>query len=223
MSLRRAPIGHLPNLISDLAVILVAAGLVTILFKKIKQPVVLGYLLAGFLVGPQVNFFPTVQDREAIKVWAEIGVIILLFGLGLEFSFKKLFAVGRGAAITAVTEVLAMLSIGYLIGQSLGWNNMDSLFLGGILSISSTTIIVKAFEELGLKQRKFVNLVFGVLVVEDLIAIFLMVVLSTFAVTQSFQGSELLFSGFRMIFFLTIWLLGGLIIVPWFLKKLEIY
>ncbi|MBL7543618.1 MAG: cation:proton antiporter [Bdellovibrionaceae bacterium] len=188
-------------------------------FKKIGQPVVLGYLLAGFLVGPEVSFFPTVQENEEIKIWAEIGVIVLLFGLGLEFSFKKLASVGRGASITAITEVLFMLGLGYILGQGFGWNTMDSIFLGGILAISSTTIIIRAFDELGFRQRRFVTLVFGVLIVEDLVAILILVLLSTIAVSNTFEGTQLLTSAAKLAFFLTLWFLGGIFIVPWFLRK----
>ncbi len=209
----------MPTLIEDLGIILAVAGVVTLLFKKIGQPVVLGYLLAGFLVGPEVSFFPTVQESDEIKIWAEIGVIVLLFGLGLEFSFKKLASVGRGASITAITEVLFMLGLGYLLGQGFGWNTMDSIFLGGILSISSTTIIIRAFDELGFRQRRFVTLVFGVLIVEDLVAILLLVLLSTIAVSNTFEGTQLLTSAAKLAFFLTLWFLGGLFIVPWFLRK----
>lgn len=210
---------HLPTLISDLAIILVVAGAVTLLFKKIGQPVVLGYLLAGILVGPEVSFLPTVQEKDAIKVWAEIGVIVLLFGLGLEFSFKKLASVGRGASITAITEISSMFAAGFAIGKVFGWSTMDSVFLGGILSISSTTIIIRAFDELGLRQRKFVNLVFGVLIVEDLIAILLMVLLSTIAVSNTFEGAQLFKETGRLGFFLTLWFVGGIFLVPWFLRK----
>lgn len=209
----------MPALIQDLGIILITAGLVTLLFKKIGQPVVLGYLIAGFLVGPEISFIPTIQEKEAIKIWAEIGVIVLLFGLGLEFSFKKLFAVGRGASITAITEVLFMLGLGYVTGQAFGWSSMDSLFLGGMLSISSTTIIIRAFDEQGLRQRGFVSLVFGVLIVEDLVAILLLVLLSTIAVTKSFEGLQLLASTAKLGFFLSVWFLGGIFIVPWFLQK----
>lgn len=212
---------HLPQLITDLAIILAAAGAVTLLFKKIGQPVVLGYLLAGVLVGPEVSFLPTVQEKDDIKIWAEIGVIVLLFGLGLEFSFKKLAAVGRGASITAVTEIISMLGVGYLMGQAFGWNTMDSIFLGGILSISSTTIILRAFDELGLRQRKFVSLVFGVLIVEDLIAILLMVLLSTIAVSNTFAGMQLVKETGRLGFFLTLWFIGGIFLVPWFLRNVR--
>lgn len=211
----------MPPLISDLGMILLIAGVVTILFKKIGQPVVLGYLIAGFLLGPEVRFFPTVQEKDAIKIWAEIGVIVLLFGLGLEFSFKKLMAVGRGSSITALTEIVFMLGLGFLTGQAFGWNSMDSLFLGGILSISSTTIIIRAFDELGFRQRGFVQLVFGVLVVEDLVAILLLVLLSTIAVTKSFEGTQLLLSTAKLGFFLSIWFLAGIFLIPWFLRLIR--
>jgi CPA2 family monovalent cation:H+ antiporter-2 len=214
---------HLPALISDLAIILVTAGFVSVLFKKLGQPVVLGYLLAGILVGPEFAFFPTVQDRASIQVWAEIGVIVLLFALGLEFSFKKLSQVGRGATITALVEVFAMFGVGYAVGQLFDWNQIDSLFLGGVLAISSTTIIIRSFEELGLKQKKFAQLVFGVLIVEDLFAILLLVLLSTIAISQSFQGLQLLESTLRLSFFLTLWFVGGLFLVPYTLKKIRPY
>ena len=172
---------HLPVLITDLGLILAAAGITTLLFKKIKQPFVLGYILAGLLVGPHVNFIPTVTDNESITIWAEIGVIFLLFSLGLEFSFKKLVKVGGSSSIAAGCEVIFMSLIGFFAGKFMGWSNMDSIFLGGILSVSSTTIIIRAFDELGLKHKKFAGLVFGVLIVEDLVAILLLVLLSTLA------------------------------------------
>lgn len=197
------------------------AGVVTLVFKRIGQPVVLGYLLAGFLVGPEISFLPTIQEREAIKIWAEIGVIVLLFGLGLEFSFKKLASVGRGATVTAVTEIVSMFGLGYLVGRIFGWGTMDSVFLGGILSISSTTIIIRAIDELGMKQRGFVSLVFGVLIVEDLVAVLLMVLLSTIAVSHSFEGLQLLTSAARLAFFLSLWFLAGIFIVPWFLRRIR--
>ena len=142
---------HLQPLISDLGLILMTAAVAVLLFKKIKQPLVLGYLIAGFLAGNHFDFFPSVKDIKSVEVWAEIGVIFLLFSLGLEFSFKKLMKVGGTASITAVTQIIAMVSIGYLVGQWIGWKHMDSIFLGVILSISSTTIILKTFDELGVK------------------------------------------------------------------------
>ena len=212
---------HLPLLIQDLGFILITAAIVTLLFKKLKQPVVLGYLIAGFLVGPHVPFVPTVADTESIKVWAEIGVIFLLFGLGLEFSFKKLSKVGKSASITALVEIFFMLGVGYLVGQLMGWSKMDSLFLGGILSISSTTIIVRAFDELGMKSRNFVSLVFGILIVEDLVAILLLVLLSSVAVSQSFSGGELLTSSARLVFFMVLWFVVGIYVLPVLLRRIR--
>lgn len=209
---------HLPVLITDLGLILGAAGVTTLLFKKIKQPLVLGYILAGLLVGPHIHFLPTVTDNESIHIWAEIGVIFLLFSLGLEFSFKKLVKVGGSASITAVVEVVFMLTIGFAAGQIMGWSLMDSIFLGGILSVSSTTIIIRAFEELGVKHKKFAGLVFGVLIVEDLVAILLLVLLSTLAVSQQFAGTEMVLSILKLCFFLVLWFIAGIFLVPSFLK-----
>jgi CPA2 family monovalent cation:H+ antiporter-2 len=212
---------HLPNLIIDLALILGAAGITTILFKKLKQPLVLGYILAGLLVGPHIHIIPTVRDSASITIWAEIGVIFLLFSLGLEFSFKKLAKVGGSASITAVIEAVFMVIFGYVTGQLLGWSTMDSIFLGGILSVSSTTIIIRAFEELGIKSQKFAGLVFGVLIVEDVIAIVLMVLLSTLAASQQFAGGEMLTSILKFVFFLVLWFLGGIFLIPTFLKRVK--
>lgn len=210
---------HLPVLIIDLALILAAAGVTTLLFKKIKQPLVLGYILAGLLVGPHIKFIPTVSDNESIHIWAEIGVIFLLFSLGLEFSFKKLVKVGGSASVTAVVEVVSMLLIGFVAGLAMGWSTMDSIFLGGILSVSSTTIIIRAFEELNVKHKKFAGLVFGVLIVEDLVAILLLVLLSTLAVSQQFAGVEMLTSILKLCFFLVLWFIAGIFLIPTFLKK----
>lgn len=210
---------HLPYLIEDLALILMAAAIVTLLFKKLKQPVVLGYLLAGFLVGPHFDFFPTIKDSTSVSIWAEIGVIFMLFGLGLEFSFKKLAKVGKSASITACIEILFMMGFGYLVGRILNWSLMDSLFLGGIISISSTAIIVRAVDELGLKGRNFVSLVFGILIVEDLIAILLLVLLTSVAATQSLSGTELTMSSLKLGFFLVLWFLLGIYLLPIFLRK----
>jgi len=210
---------HLPELMRDLMLILVTAAATTLLFKRLKQPVVLGYILAGFLASPYFHWMPTVYEIENIKVWAEIGVVFLLFGLGLEFSFRKLVKVGPSAGITAVVEVVGMLFLGYAVGRWMGWNLMDSLFLGGILSISSTTIIIRAFEEAGLKGKPFTSLVFGVLIIEDLVAIVLMVLLSTLAVSQQFSGVEMIWSIVKLGFFLTIWFTMGIYFVPTILKK----
>jgi CPA2 family monovalent cation:H+ antiporter-2 len=212
---------HLPNLISDLGFILVTAAIVTILFRKMKQPVVLGYIIAGFLVGPGFPFLPTVKEPESIRVWAEIGVIFLLFGLGLEFSFKKLARVGKSASITALFEITAMMGLGFLAGLALGWSKMDALFLGGMVSISSTSIIMRAFDELGLKGQRFSGLVFGVLIFEDLVAILVLVLLSTVAVTQTLSGTELIGSSLKLTFFLVLWFLVGIYLLPSFLNRIR--
>jgi CPA2 family monovalent cation:H+ antiporter-2 len=209
---------HVPQLIIDLALILGAAGVTTLVFRKLKQPLVLGYILAGLLVGPNFPIFPTIADQETIRIWAEIGVIFLLFGLGLEFSFKKLVKVGGSAAVTGLVEIGVMLVLGYLTGYWLGWSGMDSLFLGGIIAISSTTIIIRAFDELGLKTQQFAGLVFGILVIEDLVAILLLVLLSTLAVSQQFAGMELVFSILKLSFFLILWFLAGIYLIPSFLR-----
>jgi CPA2 family monovalent cation:H+ antiporter-2 len=210
---------HLPHLITDLALILAVAAVTTLLFKLINQPVVLGYIIAGFLVGPHVSLVPTVADSEGIKVWSDIGVIFLLFTLGLEFSFKKLVQVGGSAFITALVGVTAMNGVGFLTGYLLGWTFMDRLFLGAILSISSTTIIMRAFDELSVRTKKFATLVLGVLIVQDLVAILLLVMLSTFSVSRQFEGNELLIQVLKLLFFLTLWFLGGIFFVPSFLKR----
>lgn len=210
---------HLPNLIRDLALILGAAGITTLLFRRLKQPVVLGYIIAGLLVGPNFSLFPTVTDVEGIRTWAEIGVIFLLFALGLEFSFKKLAKIGGTAGITGTIEILAMLSIGFGMGQLMSWSFMDSLFLGGIIAISSTTIIFRAFEELGIKTKQFTGLVMGVLIVEDLVAVLLMVLLSTLAASQQVEGGTLLLALGKLLFFLCLWFVAGIFWLPTLLKK----
>lgn len=212
---------HLPALITDLALILISAGVITLVFKWLKQPLVLGYIVAGLLAGPYIHIFPTVGDAANIAIWAEIGVIFLLFALGLEFSFKKLMNVGSAAFITAVTEVITMLLAGFFVGQLLGWSVMNSVFLGGMLSMSSTTIIIKAFDDLGLRNQRFTTIVFGTLVVEDLIAILMMVLLSTMAVSQKFVGKELLVSIAKVLFFLILWFLIGIYLIPVFLKRVK--
>ncbi len=214
---------HLPNMIYDLALILGVAAIVTILFKVMKQPVVLGYIVAGLFVGPNFKLLPTVIEMDGIKIWAEIGVLFLLFGLGLEFSFKKLMKVGGVAVITALMGVGFTLVSGFFAGLLLGWSNMDSLFLGGILAIASTTIIIRAFDELNVKSQKFANVVMGVLVIEDLVAVVLMVVLSTVSVSRSFEGVEMLMSILKLIFFLVIWFVSGIYFLPSILKALRKY
>jgi CPA2 family monovalent cation:H+ antiporter-2 len=210
---------HLEPLISDLGLILMTAGIAVLIFKKLKQPLVLGYLIAGFLAGTHFDFFPSVRDVKSVEVWAEIGVIILLFSLGLEFSFKKLMKVGGTASITAITQIITMVMMGFLVGKWMGWKQMDCIFLGVILSISSTTIILKTFDELGVKAQKFAGIVIGSLIVQDIIAILMMVLLSTVAVSQQFSGTELVISVFKLIFFLTIWFISGIFFIPTLLKK----
>ncbi|MCE7040807.1 cation:proton antiporter [Dyadobacter sp. CY312] len=210
---------HVPQLIVDLSLILTMAGIITLIFKKLKQPIVLGYILAGLLVGPNFHLFPTITDIKTIEIWAEIGVIFLLFNLGLEFSFKKLMKVGNTAAITGLFEVSLMLVTGFTTGQLLGWSKIDSLFLGGIIAISSTTIIFRAFDELGLKTQQFTRVVLGILVIEDLTAVLLMVLLSTLSISQQFAGMELFESILKLFFFLIIWFLGGIFIFPTLLRR----
>lgn len=211
--------GHLPKLIEDLALILITGAVTTLLFRSIKQPLVLGYIIAGFLVGPYLSLTPTVIDTANVKTLADIGVIFLLFSLGLEFSFKKLMRVGGSASVTAFVEILFITVGGYFIGKWMGWSTMDSLFLGGMLASSSTTIIIKAFDELGLKTKQFARVVFGVLVVEDIVVILLMVLLSTVAVTKQFEGSEMLFTIAKLLFFLLLWFIAGIFLLPTLLKK----
>lgn len=210
---------ELPGLIKDLAIISIYGGLITLLFKWLKQPVVLGYILAGIFVGPYVDIMPTVADKENITILADIGVIFLLFSLGLEFSFKKIINVGKAAMITANANILFMLFLGYQVGLMLGWSTTDSLFLGGMISMSSTTIIIKAFEELNLKKQPFTDLVFGILVVEDVVGILLLVLLPTIAVGKNVDGLELIFSTLNLIFFLVLWFITGIYLIPTFLKK----
>lgn len=213
--------GHLPKLIEDLALILIVAAFVVIIFRKIKQPLVLGYIIAGFLVSPNLNIFPSVVDSANIKTLAEIGVIFLLFSLGLEFSFKKLMNVGGSASITAFVEIIFITIAGYYTGRWLGWSVMDSMFLGGMLASSSTTIIIRAFDELGVKTKNFAKTVFGVLVVEDIVVILLMVLLSTIAVTKEFEGTQILFTVAKLLFFLILWFLLGIFLVPTLLKLIK--
>ena len=206
-------------MITDLAIILAAAAISILIFSRFKQPIVLGYLIAGFAVGPHVHLWPTVVDTEGVKLWAEIGVIFLLFGLGLEFSFKKLAQVGKSASIAAGCEVVTMMGVGYLLGRAFGWNDMDSIYLGAILSMSSTTIIIRAFGEAGLKGKGFVSLVFGILIVEDLLAILLMVFLTELSSSGNFSGGNILYLTARLGFYLLAWFLVGIYILPTLLKK----
>ena len=209
------------TLILDLTLITIYAAIVTLLFKKLKQPTVLGYILAGILAGPYFDLLPTVTDRENLSLWADIGVIFLLFGLGLEFSFKKMINVGKAAMITANANILFMLFLGYNTGLLLGWTTMDSFFLGSMISMSSTTIIIKAFDDLNIKKQRFTDLVFGVLVVEDLVGILLLVLLPTIALGSTIDGEALLFSTGKLVLFLVLCFVAGIYLVPTMLKKID--
>ena len=211
----------MPKLISDLAIMLLTAGAVAVLFKRFKLPLVLGYILAGFLVGPYMPYFFTVADEVSIEIWSEIGIIVLMFGLGLEFNLHKLASVGGTAIVTALTEVFGMLVVGYLVGQAMGWGMMDSIFLGGMLSMSSTTIIIKAFDELGVRKEPFAQLVFGTLVIEDIAGIFMMIILSTVSVSKNISGGALALQLGMLVLYLALWLILGIFILPTLLRKAE--
>ncbi|WP_313580293.1 cation:proton antiporter [Chishuiella sp.] len=214
---------HLPTLITDLGLILCVGAVTTLIFKRINQPLVLGYIIAGFLVSPHFSFIPSIADEHNVEIWAKIGVIFLLFSLGLEFSFKKLLNVGGSASITAIVEIFCIVTVGYFAGRFMNWSTMDSVFLGGILASSSTTIIIRAFDELGLKRKKFAKVVFGILIVEDIVVILLMVMLSTMAVSQHFNGGEMVVSFIKLGFFLAVWFIGGIFIIPTFLRSIKNY
>ena len=211
------------NLVSDLAFILILGAFVTVLFKWLKQPVVLGYIVAGFLASPHFEYLPSVTTESNIEFWAQLGIVVLLFSLGLEFSFKKLLNVGGSAVVTALIIVTGMMASGFAIGHILHFSNMNSLFLGGMLSMSSTTIIIKAFTDLGIRQKKFASLVFAVLIVEDLFAVLMMVILSSIAINKSVEGGEMLFSVSKLVFFLVIWFLVGVYVLPTLLNSIRRY
>jgi CPA2 family monovalent cation:H+ antiporter-2 len=211
------------NLLSDLALILISAGIVTIIFKLLKQPLVLGYIVAGFLVGPHFDLFPTIIENESVHQWSEIGIIFLMFTLGLEFSFKKLFKVGASAFLTAGAGILLTFCISFLVGIMMNWSFMESIFLGGMLSISSTTIIIKAFDDLKITKQRFSDLTLVVLILQDLVAIIMMVMLSTAAVSQKFSGSEMFGSIMKLLFFLVLWFVIGIAIIPSFFRRTKKY
>lgn len=205
---------HTEAFLKDLAIIMMVAGVITLLFHRFKQPVVLGYILAGMIVGPHTPPFPLITDRASIQTLAELGVVFLLFSLGLEFSLRKLKQVGATAVVAALTEILLMLWLGYEIGRGFGWSEMDALFLGAMLSISSTTIIVKALDELGLKRERFAQLIFGVLIVEDILAIAIIALLSGLALTGDVSVGNVAGTLGKLGIFLVVALLGGLLLVP---------
>lgn len=214
---------HIDALIIDLALILILAAATSILFKWLKQPVVLGYILAGYLASNHFRLMPNISDVSGVGTWAEIGIIFLLFGLGLEFSFKKLLNVGGSALISALVIVAGMMITGFTTGKLLGWSSTDSVFLGGMLSMSSTTIIIKAFSDLGIKGQKFTGAVFGVLIVEDLFAVILMVILSSIYVGKSVESVEMVWGVLKLVFFLILWFGVGIYIIPSLLKRLKHY
>ena len=212
-------INNIPELIQDLALILVVAGLVTLLFKKLRQPLVLGYIVAGFLVSPHMPYVMSVVDKADIQTWADIGVLFLLFSLGLDFSFKKILRMGLAPVIAALTIIFCMMAIGGTVGSLFGWSRMNCMFLAGMLAMSSTTIIYKAFDDLGMRQQRFAGLVMSVLVLEDVLAIVMMVMLSTIARGAEPDGGMMLGSITKIVFFLVLWFVVGIFLIPPFLRR----
>ena len=212
-------VSEVPTLINDLALILIVASTVTLLFKKLKQPLVLGYIMAGFIVSPHMPYTMSVMDTVDIKIWADIGVMFLLFSLGLDFSFKKIIKMGITPVITTLTIIFAMMTLGIVVGHAFDWKRMDCIFLGGMLAMSSTTIIYKAFTDMGLRQQKFAQPVMSVLILEDILAIVMMVMLSAIASGNSPDGGEMIGSVVKIGFFLVLWFVVGIFAVPWFLRS----
>ena len=210
-----------PALINDLAYILVSAGIVTLIFKRLKQPLVLGYIVAGFLVSPHMPYTASVLDTENVHLWANIGVMFLLFSLGLDFSFKKILKMGASPIISTITIIFCMSMLGVLVGHAFGWPRMDYIFLGGMLAMSSTTIIYKAFDDLGLRQQQFAGLVMSVLILEDILAIVMMVMLSAIASGSNPDGGQMLGSLVKIAFFLVLWLVVGIFAIPLFLRRVR--
>lgn len=212
------------RLVADLALILISAGVVTILFKLLKQPLVLGYLVVGFLVGPHLHLFLTVKDVADVEAWSEIGIIFMMFGLGLEFSFKKLFSVGSKAFVTAFVGIIGMIGVGALLGFIMGWGVIESIFLGGMLSMSSTAIIIKAFDDLKVKGEPFADLTMVVLIIQDIVAVVMMVLVSTVAASKNAgAGREILMSIVKLVFFLILWFVVGIYLIPTFFRKFKKY
>lgn len=212
---------EIPYLVKDLALILMVAGIVTIIFKKLKQPLVLGYIVAGFLVSPHMPYTMSVIDESDIKTWADIGVIFTLFSLGLDFSFKKIVKMGASPIIATVVIVFSMMMLGISVGHGFGWSKMDCIFLGGMLAMSSTTIIYKAFDDMGLRQQKFAGMVMSVLILEDILAIVMMVMLSAIAGGSNPDGKQMLGSIVKIGFFLVLWFIVGIFAIPWFLRSVR--
>ncbi len=212
---------EIPPLILDLALILVVAGIVTLVFKRLKQPLVLGYIVAGFLVSPHMPYTMSVVDHSSIHTWAEIGVIFLLFSLGLDFSFKKILKMGASPIIATCTIIFSMMMLGIIVGKAFGWGKMDCIFLGGMLAMSSTTIIYKAFDDMGLRQQQFAGLVMSVLILEDILAIVMMVMLAAIASGTGADGGQMLQSIVKIGFFLVLWFVVGIFAIPWFLRSVR--
>ena len=212
---------ELPSLIKDLALMLTVAGIVTIVFKKLKQPLVLGYIVAGFLVSPHMPYTASVADTENVHLWADIGVMFLLFSLGLDFSFKKILRMGASPIISTITIIFSMSLLGVCMGHIFGWEKMDCIFLGGMLAMSSTTIIYQAFDDLGLRQQHFAGMVMSVLILEDILAIVMMVMLSAIASGNNPDGGQMLGSVVKIGFFLILWLIVGIFAVPSFLRQVR--
>ena len=212
---------ELPPMIADLALILMVAGVVTLIFKRLKQPLVLGYIVAGFLVSPNMTYTPSAVDMANVHLWADIGVMFLLFSLGLDFSFKKILKMGASPVISAITIIFCMMMLGIVVGHVFGWGKMDCIFLGGMLAMSSTTIIYKAFDDLGLRQQQFAGMVMSVLILEDILAIVMMVMLSALASGSDMGGGQLLQSVMRIGFFLILWLVVGIFAIPLYLRRVR--
>ena len=209
----------LPPLISDLALILIAAGTVTLIFKRLKQPLVLGYIVAGFLAGPHMPYTPSVEDMPSIEIWSEIGVIFLMFSLGLEFSFKKIAKKGFLPILTAFLVMVFMFCIGIVVGKIFGWAQLNCIFLGAMLCMSSTTIIYKAYKDLGLQKKAFTSTVMSVLIIEDIFGILLMVILTALGISQKFEGWALVKSLATLAFFLILWFVTGIFLIPLLFKR----
>ena len=212
---------ELPTIIQDLALMLIVAGIVTLIFKRLKQPLVLGYIVAGFLVSPHMPYTASVADMENIHLWADIGVMFLLFSLGLDFSFKKILKMGASPFISAMVIIFSMSMLGVCVGKAFSWSRMDCIFLGGMLAMSSTTIIYKAFDDLGLRQQQFAGLVMSVLILEDILAIVMMVMLSAIASGNNPDSGQMLGSVVKIAFFLVLWLVVGIFAIPLFLRRVR--
>src|SRR6478735_1135240 len=205
---------HGIEFLKDLAVIMVVAGCTTLVFHRLRQPVVLGYILAGLLIGPHTPPFALITSEETIRSFADLGVVLLMFSLGLEFSLRRLREVGVAALVATGVEVMLMLWAGYELGRWFGWRTMDALFLGAMMAISSTMLVLRAIHEAGQKQERFARLVFGILVIEDVIAIVLIALLSGIAITGAVEPGRALATLGRLGLFIVVALILGLLLLP---------